>query len=323
MNLLLKYFPRQLNLFRVEVNNKKDLYNYINQCNSKIDCYYSLYDIENYFIDKIAYDLDNDNALKNIRKLHKYFLKEDIKHIMFFSGRGFHFYFFTKNYENIINKNESLKNVQLFFINKLNLTYGFNGEDVDSKLIGDIKRMIRFPNTLNKKSNLYEIPLTHELIKKNIFFIKEEAKRQNFTFIYYGNKLIDLKQFDFIEENKKSNDMGVNNNIFIKNASFDYLLPCMQQMLLQPKKVKNNVRFYFAKGCNELLVSPDNCNKFAKEYWSDELDSTGRKTKYEEFIKEKQIDYAYNSTQSFYPSCKVLKKLKLCLVEDCGKQIYK
>tara|TARA_Y100000034_G_scaffold136342_1_gene212300 strand:- start:2784 stop:3761 length:978 start_codon:yes stop_codon:yes gene_type:complete len=325
MNELLNYFPREIaNPYRVKVYNKEELFSYANKWNRHYDCYYSLYDNKNYYIDKAVYDIDSNTSFEVIKKFHKFFVKEDIKHLIVFSGNGFHFYFFTTKYKNLKKPKEALRNVHLYFIKVLNLTYGSNGDDVESKLIGDIKRIIRIPNTYNKKANLYCIPLSSKDLEKNIFFLRDKAKSQNFEYIYYGSKYVNLSKFDSDKIEQKTNSIGFSNvDIkYISKFTINDFHDCVKKLLLNPKLVKNQHRFFFAKYCREKLVSPEVCDKFAKKYWDSELDSSGKKTKYQEFVEEKQIQYAYKKDDTFFPDCDYLKTLDLC-GEDCKRRVYK
>ena len=325
MNSLIKYFPRTVgNPYRTIVYTKEEMFKNVNSWNCRKNVYYSLYDTTNYNLDKVAYDLDSDKSLDNMNILHKSFCNMNIKHLMLFSGSGFHFYFFTKNYKGIKNLKDCLRNVQIHYLDKLCLSYDDDYSDVDRMLIGDINRIIRVPNTFNKKAGLYCIPVTREDLGRGLKYIKNKAKSQTFKFTYYGINFVDLWPFKAL--NLKENNFNVynlgNKVKYIKFARFSDFAPCIQNVLKNPELAKNHWRFYFAKYCCDRLIDPDVCDDIARKYWSDTMDSTGRKTKYQEFVEEKQIEYAYGNSQTFFPDCDYIKRINMC-PHECDKKPYR
>jgi len=325
MNELIKFFPRDVGTpFRFIMKNRKEFFKFINNNNGVKNLYFSLYDCDtdrNYErckIDKIW--LETDHGMDLIKKLHNHPKLKNIKHLIKFSGnRGGHIYFFTKDYEFIINKRECIKNAQHYLLNLIK-TDDYNPFDyVDPQTIGLTGQLVRFPNTMHIKSSLYCIPITEEDLNKGIKHIREKAREQNFEFIYYGSELLDINRFDYRTEQNEIIDIK---KIYTNNNNLDIILPCMKNALLNPRYAKNQVRFYFAKCCADLAISSKVCDDLARKYWSNTMDSTGRKSKYQEFVDERQIDYAYNNDKTFFPSCSKIKKLGLC-DKECGKRLYK
>jgi len=203
-------FPRQLGFpERYLVENMKEMLNLVNKYNGKKRVFASLYnytgnlefDKLNLNLDKIWFDLDSDKCLDNVLKLHVWCMKEKYRHVMFFSGKGFHFYIFTKNYKKVSDKRQTLKNVQQHVAKIVGLTIG-NPKiaDIDEHIIGDIARIVTFPNTFNTKRRRYCINITEEMLKKGYDFIKERAKKQNKRIVFYGKKNLEIDLFDKKED---------------------------------------------------------------------------------------------------------------------------
>lgn len=257
----LQYFPKQIAFIgKVIVKSKEDLFRILDNFNNTgrtingmKTVYLSLYDacikqanetccINNiggtHFckakLDKIHFDLDNDRARKTALRLLLYCLKNNYKCLVVCSGKDkplrFHFYLFTKNYEQIKNTKATLWLAQHFIINDINsiikgnikaipenknynywcvnlqkqglynqekITIGQGStHDIDTQLIGDIARVVRLINTKHMESLLYCIPISFEDILQGEEFLLNKMQKQNFNFTFYGTDYFDISKFD-------------------------------------------------------------------------------------------------------------------------------
>lgn len=306
-------FPREIGIpERILINNKQDFYQIFNKFNYiKSKIYFSLYD-KNNNIDKICFDLDNDNSLKNLKIIHSYCKEKNIKHLMIFSTKGFWIYIFTKNYENLINKRETLKNVQLFILKQCNIDI----KEVDNHILGDIQRLARLPMSYDTKRHLYCIPLIEQDLLLGYDFIKEKAKQQIKNFTYYGLELFDIKSFD----NKCDNcfDLPVlnyNNKLLIEKDTFLKTLPlCLAQVLIRGDAHWKE-RFFIIIYLRESGVLKNECYEIFKQFMNED--------KYKiDIIKERQIEYVYNRVDLVMANQETLIKEGIC-GSWCSHQINK
>lgn len=161
------------------VSTTEEITRLVNIYNGTTDCYLSVnpYEIEGerkkVKVDRAYFDFDNDVAAVN--KFVKYLTDEDIKFNINFSGRGHHVYVFCRGAGD-------LKTLQLTLLSKA-------GVVCDPHVIGDEMRISRIENTFNFKSKSFCIPIRIEEIGQ------ENASKQRFDKIMYGNKVLDLSEY--------------------------------------------------------------------------------------------------------------------------------
>ena len=192
--------------------------------------------INNIIIDKIWLDLDSEKSFENIKKLHVWCRKNNYKHLLIFSGLGFHFYIFTN--KNVLkNPKIALKSAQIEIAKQNNLTIGEpKTHDIDEHIIGDIARVCSIPNTFNCRRKRYCIPITEEDLEKGLEFIREKAKKRVLKFKIYGTKLFDISRFDVdvkndyyeLAELDEEIEIEINKDKLLKN-----LPPLIAQLLLK------------------------------------------------------------------------------------------
>ena len=308
MRQLINKFPREVGTPRKKFcRTEKDLYDFLNKHNGITGCHVSILHCDEQrkyhdtSIDQIIPELD-DNALEQALRMHDELMKMvkgGIKHLFIYSGnKSIHPWVFCKDNKNIKVKSDCLTNVISFFKNTLKF-------DVDEHF-KELNKTIRIPNSWNLIGERFCIPIVVDDIKAGWEHIKKKAHKQNFYYKFYGEKLLDLKPFDFptprptmLQEVPAYEYVAVEKDGMVK-----HLLPCLQMMLLEPKEYcKYDSRRLFALGCREHGLPPDTCRKLAKKYWGSVKDHTGRKTKYQEFIEEKVIDFVYKSPEMYFPNC--------------------
>jgi hypothetical protein len=322
MKEIINGFPREIAFpKRRIVFNEKTFYELINKNNKLKNVYYSLYvcdnnhNFENTLIDKIVFDFDGADlslVLNEVIKLSDYCVKKSFKHLIVFSGmKGFHVYVLCAGGENLQFKKDAVFNAQNFFKNELNI-------HPDTQLFGDIKRIFRMPNTWHVKGERYCIPLTRNDLFKGIDFIKIKSLKQNFRFVYYGNVLLNICEFD----NERP-------SVSVKMPKFDYdivdvdalikdFVPCMKRILLNIDECGTwSNRFEFCKYCKDKGLPKQECFRLCKKYFGKVARTDGFKNNFEHLLSVKGIDYAYNNG-GFVKNCKSLFVSKAC-VGKCKK----
>lgn len=328
---MINSFPREVGPPRRIVNNKKEYLNYINSNNGvKKAVYRSVYSFEETTtkygkdipiyesakVDCIFFDMDDKecNAWEECNKLHQECLKENTKHSIVMSGRGYHFYIYSGEYKPQFIKS-TIYNAQMFYINKLKIK-------VDRQVIGNPAQLARVPNTYNIRARRFCIPLTIEQFEKGDEFCKNLALKQNFVKnIYIGENLLNMKQFDNQTWDEKDNLMFMENinTPSSENIELKDLPLCIDKIL------KNKEARYKERGIVILYLKE-------KGYSKQEIYSILRKHLSEKkfkhcVVEEKQLQYLYDVRDDLvFPSCETIKKDGLCC-QKCpfykNQQVYK
>jgi len=236
---MFKKFPREVGPPRKVVSNMKDMLRFINLYNGRKKAVYtSIYSFENIaetwkvdyetaIIDKLFFDFDDKScdSYKECSSLHNHLTKENIKHSIVMSGRGYHLYVHTEPYS-VVNKKSCIYNGQMYFISKLSLI-------CDPQVLGNPAQMARVPNTYNIKGSRFCIPLTNNQFCIGDEGIKELAKEQNFVKdIFIGEKLFDLKPLDYKSEKEIDTSIfETDNDAGCEIDYFNHAPNCIKQML--------------------------------------------------------------------------------------------
>ena len=165
---------RKRNFYRREVGSFKEFYRYlILMTGSNRGAYASVYDNNaEITLDKVVFDLDNktnlNKALEDTISLVNRLQDRDIPYAVTFSGRkGFHVY-------GLLKPAKLSRDVGAYYLKSLQEELAEGIESVDRQLIGDIRRMIRVPNSLN--NGYYCSPLPTNFQKMSIEEILDYSK---------------------------------------------------------------------------------------------------------------------------------------------------
>lgn len=320
---MFEMFPREFGKSRILVYNMDEFVELINLYNGKADCYTTLYNYNRELgaqnqqtveVDKIFFDFDEEGCIEDVRRLHKGLLKENKKHIIFFSGRGFHVYIFCKVY-NLSYPRSAVKNAQLTYILRL-------GIGVDDKVIGDIARLARLPNTWNPRRQRFCIPVSSEDLEKGIEFIREKAKKQNFKYDFYGEELLDMKKYDHINEEDAAK-IALLKEIPKEGISTNLEFPeCIKKALAKPD-------LGYDERYSVILFCRDGLHLFVNET-VDILQKYLSQSKFEHCMREAprkygQVSYLYERPTLFF-NCDKMKRMGYCSLRgkcDIIKGVYK
>jgi hypothetical protein len=301
---LFNKFPREVGLSRRIVHNMQEFMRYVELNNGVNGVYTSLYDTA-LAIDKVFFDIDNedlqkakDDAKTLMGRLNEY----NLPYIFIFSGRkGFHVYIPLYSWipPNIETARYVLKSIQLPLIDGIS--------SIDRHVVGDVRRLARVPNTLNK--NNYCVPLPNEFINWSLSTIIDYAKKPHD--IDYDIKPIDIRSvadFDFDYEPIEQN--FIINKTWELPSSFRLVIPlirpCIAKVLMEDKNPPHMVRLDFVTELMWLGFSQEQIFNIIRELgWSDFKPSITR-------LQIRQIfEHKY-----LPPSCSRLKDFVRC--DNCG-----
>jgi hypothetical protein len=336
-------FPRQIGIpNRYPINDINDFVSFVDKWQGKVRIFSSIYnytanediDNENLEISKLFFDFDSENCYDNVILFHCYLMEKNLKHIMLFSGAGFHVYVFTKNYESLKNKKDALFNAQHFLAKELNFKVGDSEQaDIDEHIIGDVARIATLLGTWNTKRRRWCICVTEGMLSKGYQFINEYAKKQRLSYNFYGKELIDMSQFD---TNKPQHIEAFHADPKIKltidkDEFLKQLPPCIANMLLMKHlgfKRRGYVILYFRDMGYLMNETISILEKYLQP--SEFIHCTTKRIApgYKE-VGEEQVQYFYKTyirNKINFPGCWKLKKYSECPKEgECeeGKKIYK
>lgn len=176
--------PFQKNSFyRKEVTCKKDFQRYLAlMSGSSRGTYVSVYDNnDKVIVDKFVFDLDSNDlgeAFAEVDILCSRLHDKNISYAVIFSGKkGFHVW-------GLLESMKLQRDIALYYLRNLHESFIGGLKTIDSSIIGDIRRMIRVPNSLN--DGRYCTPLPFEFRKMSIEEILDYSKTQHSLHFFPG-----------------------------------------------------------------------------------------------------------------------------------------
>lgn len=303
---------------RLKITDPKDVDYYVKIYNGKKDLYQTVYNYEdsidtnNAIVDKIFLDFDYDSNmkfLKDARTIAFYLLQNDYSFYVRFSGNGFHIF--------ILLDNNKLKNPKGAIKNYVNYLHTKTGTKSDPAVVGDLRRVVRIPNTLNiknRKSQYYCIPLTlNEFLHNTYEEIRLLAKnpRESENDFINGHRLLNISEWDTdIIEEQKNNTYHIINN----NEISDDIPPCVQELMKDPM-LGNVGRIQVILFFRDLGYTKEEVEDVLYNFLSEE--------KFNHCIYEEHlIDYLFEKDYIFN-DCFRQKEDGFCTDEECkGHKLY-
>lgn len=296
-------FPREVgNPARSVVHNLEEFEQFILQNNGINDCFTSTYPLSGE-INKVSFDSDEPNALKETKQLYKYLKENDFRVVLLVSGKkGYHIHIQLRSqkYDNakVLLLNAHLKILEdAFGVNK-------KGELIcssfDSHVFGDIRRIFRIPNTLrppeNKNYCTYLPP--NEFLNMTEVDIAQHMKATHTYDYSYGKCLPTLN--DFPKTNVRSKQFsGVileeklqygEGNQILKNV----LRPCLYRHIIS-QNPKHMIRVAVTVDLLKFFSLSEIIQMYSKLHWKD--------------FNWKTTEYQIKSCEGLQPySCKTLIK---------------
>jgi len=339
---LIDDFPRSMgNPKQSIVYTKEQRDEYVKQYIKKTDLYISVYKFiqikENgrsavsstAVVDKVFFDFDTDNWLNDLLNLHKWCMKRDILHRCHCSGRGGHVFIWIKR--GLQNKKKALANFQRGICEELGLT-------IDNRIVGDIARIFRYPNSYNFKAKRFCVPLSrllmyrhdsgYEKLTEEIVF--EYAQQQRFENPWMGSKLLDISEYDVDYYQFKNYDIELDfeeiNIDIVNDIDFTKFPSCIQSWF-STKIVTDYVKHLqtiFLRDQTEYILVPEDIMSIFKALWhpgeyshyfnggKGELPRRHKGHHGRKFKRTMENDYDM-------PGCNELKEKGLCTSETCKR----
>ena len=301
---LFNKFPREVGLYRKLVYNQRQYQDYIIKNNGVNDCYTSLYPSD-FLIDKIFFDFDGKNSLEEAITLYHYFKEKKFTAIPVISGmKGFHIYLLvTPDYYTKQELTLSSYSIVYEVFEKAN--------SLDTHVLGDIRRLVRIPNTLRPPENKtwcsYLPPYFDELSPTEIFSYQKAPH----NFKYKINKIPCLT--DLISDNivvpEDQNNVEINHTKHIHKDILNYVRPCLVKLITLPN----------APHTARLAVTIDLINAGFSDY---QMLNLYRRLGWNDFDPEITLSYIKAiRKRNYHPySCKKLRLLGICQYECIKKK---
>ena len=312
-------FPRQ-KILKLDKEGRNFFKESIKRLNGLTNIYRSLYDFVDYpgadtaIIDKVYFDFDCDGddpsrCQRDVKKLSDYLSDEGFSYSIFFSGNGFHLFLYTEKIlsSELQNPKAALANVWDFYVEKLNI-------NVDEKPRGDVVRICRVPNTVNKKTGRFCIPLFPselELSRREIFELAQKPRKSVASYRVDGTKKVCLKEFDGRKEERNYSYTEIEDAEDIETSE----LPLCTWAMLKDGDCDYRERFAIITALRDLCFSKKDTIKVLRKYLKE-----GR---FVHCIRdERQVDYLFERDDLSFPSCDTIKDLGFCVKGCEGPDLY-
>jgi len=252
-------YPKEVGLFRKVVHNQGEFEKYWATLRNSQCAYMSVYSfralkpkgtraeyntaiVRNFVLDfdkkyrkgSEMVEVEGDEVVEQVERLHLFLLEQDISHAVWFSGNGFHIWIaLDRTHLPSCGRDVShIKAAGRKVINGLKESMGLYC--MDPAVPFDLARMIRIPNSYNAKEHVlrWSIPMTTELLSLSWDEICEMAQKPNNTSFYYGTHGMSLP----LEEVKKSNFRVVDGEpvqFDTVNMGKIKILPCLVEAACQ------------------------------------------------------------------------------------------
>ena len=248
------------------VLSKNDYISFVKAQNNRTNVYTTVYDFEHFsetakiessvilnriFLDFDGHDGDLNNAYRDIKIIMDWVMLEDIKHTLFFSGRGFHLFLDGK-------ETESIRNIQAYFKTVKDMLIAKVGKDITlDDRVGQTTRLRRIPNTVNMSSAdnngnpLFCIPLFYDDLSLHLNdLIALASKPRGIPFRKVGNNLVEFPEQPPIE--------AVEGEISVPFYEGKLpLLPCLHNSVMS-ENPSHMARAYLVSWYRDLLTQRTN-----------------------------------------------------------------
>lgn len=320
--ILHKHYPKQIaDPRRTDVNSLDDVRKHILHYNGQKRMWLSLYNYsrnntELGYLPFIWCDLD-DNPYKDIIRAHNWCLKQNLRHLIIFSGHGFHLYIKSKETE-LQNAKVALENYHRFLQEKSDI-------NIDPAVIGDTARVVGIPGTLNTKRNRFVVFVNQKMLDRGYMWISNYARYNKKTnkaklgrIQIFPGDAVDLQQFDGERMyERKPFELDESNIPDINDDSEIALLPvCVKRMLKSLLKYEAGYdeRYY----CIKAMIKLGKSKKFidsVMQKWlpPDEYISA--------IVDEEQLYYAWKNRMGRRIGCKNIQDGGWCdkkIEKKCG-----
>ena len=331
---LIPDFPRQIGILKkFQVNSRKELNEAVKKYNGKKRIIYSLYNLQTHLIDKIIFDMDSEKGYDNARKFREYCKEKDMKHMIVFSGAGFHFYVFAKPKPEVDQK-ILLDRTHRYIAKTLNMSIGRSKmDDLDEAIVGDINRCMGMPGTYNTKRRRWARSLPISIFEKGIEAIHDFCKpnggpKGKFKLYIYGENLFEFGDVKYkhtvvkLPKEERDYSLPIDDKYLQKKCP-----PCVISMLTEKGCWQS--RFYASLYLKEIGYGKEDIDKIAQKYFSQFTRSDRFRNNYEQYRRQQNVlpQLFEREDEYFFPKCETLfqkgfcpGKCKFCPIE---KKLYR
>lgn len=294
------------------------------------DCYYCIYEYENNDIERcniiapmyfdLDYNIKSDNDYEKIKKdvikiilyFQSYFKirPEDIE--IYFSGnKGFHILI-----DSVILGISPCSNLNIIYKEWTKyVSYILNIDTIDLKIY-DRKRLFRIPNTVNKKTGLYKIPIQlkelYQLSFSDILEMSKMPRKIEKTKKAFNKKAAQYFYIKTKELFKKQKELQDNRLTRIHNKVFKEqkeILPCIQLLLKAdcPKGERNNTTILLASAIFQAGKTMEETLRIVEQWNNENTDP----------LPQKEIEITVRSAHAMFLNnkgygCASIKELGFC-----------
>ena len=228
---------------------------------------------------------------EEVRKLHRFLMKKNTLHFIWFSGGGFHVW---------VPLDETLEPKSGSELSRIKhsgrvLISGWEKEIGqlkcnDPTVAFDTSGMIRIPNSYNAKRGTWCIPLTSEdILTLSFDDLMEKGMNPHSGYIALGENKTKMK----VIENKFSENYNLQ-PVELPTVAFDdiHILPCLSQAAMGGGNPPHRARYHFASYLADRL-------RFFFPAWrvSDEEKESHIKSIVEICKSQQWVDYSYDRTE--------------------------
>lgn len=263
-------------------------------------------------------DVDFSFMHEQVKRLHKHLLRNEVKHYVWFSGGGFHFWIPIKD---TILPNSGLEVSRIKTAGKKLISEWdkkLNISCCDPTVAFDFAGMIRIPNSYNFKRKCWSIPLTSdEILNLEYYDYLDDAQtpRVGYTDLVSNGKPLHLELpkkkvivFKKKEEKRDMPDVSFGNML---------VLPCLVQSALGEGNPIHKARFHLVNYLSSRLrwfLHPDTVTQEKKNEHIEKIVSICEAQGWVDFnknITHTQVSSIVNGKYSL-SSCKTLINEGLC-----------
>jgi len=320
LNELIPDFPRHIGImWRFQVNDKKEFLEAVHKHNGRKRIIYSLYNLRTKLVDKLLVDMDSERAYDNARKLHNYCQEQNLKHMIVFSGGGFHFYIFCKPKPEAHQKT-LLERAQRYLAKQVGMAIGRSKmDDIDEAVVGDVGRCVGLPGTFNTKRKRWVRSVPISVFERGLKVIHEFCKPNGgeegkFKLYIYGKELFSFENVKYKHttvtlptEAARDYEIRIDDGVLQKSCP-----PCVISMLVEKGCWQS--RFYASLYLKELGYPEQQINEIAKKYFSRFKRSDKFKNNYEQYKRQQGVlrQLFERDDEYFFPNCETLYQKGFC-----------
>lgn len=321
MEELIPDFPREIGIpFRIRVDSLQEFIKRVKELNGTKRIFYRLYNLNTNLVDKLFFDCDSCKAYENVKKLKEYCKQKNLKHMVVFSGGGFHFYIFAKPSDTKFQK-ELLNRAHKYIAKEVGLTIGTPTiEDIDAAIVGDIARIVTLPGTYNVKRRRWARSIPDYIFDQGEDAVKDYCKPYDspagkFRLFIYGDKLFDFEEVKYKHVEARVLEDAKEYKIEIDDEKLQKVCPpCVISMLAEKGCWRS--RYYASFYLREIGLPKEKIDEIAKKYFSKFPRTDRFKNNYEHYTRVQGVlKQLFSSVKDeyCYPNCETMNgELHLC-----------